>query len=62
MTPDLEFQGKNVEKAVEAACQQLDIKPEKLKYDVVSYGSTGIFGLVGTKKAKIRIYIQKKTD
>jgi spoIIIJ-associated protein len=60
MTPDLEFQGKSVEKAVEAACQQLDIKPEKLKYDIVSYGSTGIFGLVGTKKAKIGVYIQEK--
>ena len=30
---------------------------EKLKYEVVSYGSTGIFGLVGTKKAKIRIVL-----
>jgi spoIIIJ-associated protein len=28
---------------------------EELKYDVISFGSTGIFGLVGTKKARIRV-------
>lgn len=57
MTPDLEFEGKNVEKAVRAACEQLNIPREKLKYDVISYGSTGIFGLVGTKKAKIHVIL-----
>lgn len=55
MTSCLEFDGKNVEKAVEKACKELNISKEKLKYDVISYGSTGIFGLVGTKKAKIRV-------
>jgi len=59
MSSDLEFKGKTVEKAVEAACQQLEIKEENLKYDVVSHGSTGIFGLVGTRKAKIQVYISE---
>ena len=49
MAAGLEFDGKNVEKAVQKACDQLHIGKEKLKYDVISYGSTGIFGLVGTK-------------
>jgi len=53
MSACLEFEGKNVEKAVDKACKELCIIKEELKYDVVSYGSTGIFGLVGTKKAKI---------
>ena len=57
MTPDLEFEGKNVEKAVKAACEQLNIPRGKLKYDVISYGSTGIFGLVGTKKARIHVIL-----
>jgi spoIIIJ-associated protein len=55
MTSGLEFDGKNVEIAIKKACDKLKIKEEKLKYDVISYGSTGIFGLVGTKKAKIRV-------
>ncbi len=55
MTPCLEFEEKNVEKAVKKACDELKISKEKLKYEIVSYGSTGIFGLVGFKKAKIRV-------
>ncbi len=55
MTSGLEFEGKNIENAIKKACDKLKIKEEKLKYDVISYGSTGIFGLVGTKKAKIRV-------
>jgi spoIIIJ-associated protein len=55
MTSGLEFEGKNIETAIKKACDKLKIKEEKLKYDVISYGSTGIFGLVGTKKAKIRV-------
>ena len=55
MSPWLEFEGKNVEMAIKEACDELNIPQEKLKYDVVSYGSTGIFGLVGTKKARIKV-------
>ena len=55
MSPWLEFEGKNVEMAIKEACDKLNIPKEKLKYDVVSYGSTGIFGLVGTKKARIKV-------
>jgi spoIIIJ-associated protein len=55
MTSGLEFEGKNIETAIKKACDKLKIKEEKLRYDVISYGSTGIFGLVGTKKAKIRV-------
>jgi len=55
MSPFLEFEGKTVEKAVAKACTKLNISKDKLKYDVISYGSTGIFGLVGIKKSKIRV-------
>ncbi len=60
MSPDLEFEGKNVEQALQKACEELDISKEKLKHDVISYGSTGIFGLVGSKKAKIRVIVPKQ--
>jgi spoIIIJ-associated protein len=50
-----EFVGKNVEKALEAASKELGVPKEKVKHDVISFGSSGIFGLVGVKKAKIRV-------
>ena len=55
----MEFVAKNVEKALEKASQELQLPIEKIEHDVVSYGSSGIFGLVGAKKAKIRVTIDK---
>lgn len=55
MSRCLEFEDKMVDTAVEKAAQELNIPKDKLKYDVISYGSSGIFGLVGTKKARIRV-------
>jgi len=53
----LDFEEKSVEKAVQKACAELNISSEKLKYDIISYGSSGIFGLVGVKKALIRVAV-----
>lgn len=61
MSQFLEFVGKNMDQALEKASNELKIPVEDLAYDVVSYGSSGIFGLVGAKKAKIRVK-QKKTS
>jgi spoIIIJ-associated protein len=55
MSNSREFVGKNVEKALEAASKSLGLPTEKIKHDVISFGSSGIFGLVGVKKAKIRV-------
>jgi len=57
MTSYIKFEGKNIEKAVKKACGKLKIDKEKLRYKVISYGSTGIFGLVGRKKAKINVLV-----
>ncbi len=57
MKRQLEFVGSNVEKAAKAACKKLNIPREKLQYKVISYGATGIFGLVRTKKAKIEVVL-----
>jgi spoIIIJ-associated protein len=53
MSSCLEFEGKVVEKALQKASETLNIPKDKIRYSVVSYGSSGIFGLVGAKKAKI---------
>ena len=55
-----EFQGKNVEQALERASDDLNVPAEKIKYEVLTYGSSGIFGLVGVKKAKIKVLINEK--
>lgn len=55
MNQPLEFTGKNVNSAVEAACKQLDVPKKELKYNVISTGTTGIFGIVGRKDARIRV-------
>ncbi len=57
MSPFLEFEDKTVEKAVNKASEALNIPKEKLKHEVISHGATGIFGLIGTKKARIRVTI-----
>ncbi len=57
-----EFDGKNVDSAVEKACMALNIAKKNLIYDVISSGSTGIFGIVGVKKARIRVTLPVKKD
>lgn len=57
-----EFDGKNVDSAVEKACLSLNISKKNLVYDVISSGSTGIFGIVGVKKAKIRVTLPEKSE
>jgi spoIIIJ-associated protein len=59
MSPWMEFEDKSVERAIDRACEALNITKEKLKHDVISYGSSGIFGLVGTKKARIRVLVSE---
>lgn len=55
-----EFEAKAVDQAVEKAAQTLNIPKDKLKYNVISHGSSGIFGLVGAKKAKISVTLPEE--
>ena len=57
MSAKLEFKAKNVNKAIELASAELNLPKNELKYEVLSYGSSGIFGLSRTKKAKIRVQL-----
>lgn len=61
MKPNLEFVGKNVKVAVQTASDELNIPLSEIHYDIISNGSSGIFGLVGAKKAKIRVHIPAST-
>jgi spoIIIJ-associated protein len=57
MSSFVEIEGKNVEQAIKNACEKLKISEENIKHEILSYGSSGIFGLVGAKKAKIRVMV-----
>ncbi|MBA3030770.1 MAG: KH domain-containing protein [Desulfobacteraceae bacterium] len=61
MSSAQEFEGKNLNLAIAKACGELNITVENLKYDIISYGSSGIFGLVGVKKAKIKVSLEPKS-
>lgn len=54
MSDTKEFQGKNLDEAIESACKHYDLKRDKLEIEIVSGGSSGIFGLVGVKPAVVR--------
>ncbi len=54
-----EFEGKTTEEAIENASRELDLPVEELRIDIIEPGSAGIFGLVGSKKAKIKVTVKK---
>jgi spoIIIJ-associated protein len=51
----IEIEEKSIEDAIALACQRFKLPREKLEIEVVSKGSSGIFGIVGARKAKIRV-------
>ncbi len=48
------FTGKTVDDAINEACRFFSTQRDKLEVEIITGGSTGIFGLVGKKKAQIR--------
>ena len=55
-----EFEGKTTEEAIENASVQLNLPIEELDVDIIEPGSAGIFGLVGSKNAKIKVTVKKE--
>ena len=57
----LEFEGKNVDKAIQKACDELNLASDEISYEILSRGSSGIFGLAGKKNARIKVSLPQKT-
>jgi len=57
-----EYEGKNVAKAVQLACAELKLTQDEINYQVLSFGSSGIFGLAGAKKARILVDLPEHAD
>ncbi|MDE6734428.1 MAG: Jag N-terminal domain-containing protein [Desulfovibrio sp.] len=49
-----EFQGKDLDSAIAEACAYFDSPRERLEIEIVQDAKTGIFGIVGARKAKVR--------
>ena len=57
----MEIEGKSVEEAIETACQRLRLPADQLEIEIVSHGSSGIFG-IGTRNAKILVSPKETGD
>ena len=49
-----EFQGDDLDSAIETACDYFNSVREKLEIEILQDSKSGIFGIVGARKAKIR--------
>ena len=56
----LETEGKSIEEAVEAASIQLNVPKERLEIEVLNSGSGGIFGIMGSKKVRVRATVKEE--
>lgn len=59
----VEKSGKTVQEAVSAALQDLHVDESRVTVEVLEEGSKGIFGLIGSKMARVRVsLIETSTD
>ena len=58
----LEFEGKDPEDAILQAAAHFNVPQEELEIEIVSLGSSGLFGLLGGKKAKIRAAVKSASS
>lgn len=62
MSESKEFLGKTLDAAIAEACSYYDVPREKLEIEILEDAKTGIFGIVGARKAKIRARLATLPD
>ncbi len=55
-----EFKGKNADEAIANACRKLKLTRDGMEIEIIESGSAGIFGLVGGRKARIKVIVPAK--
>jgi spoIIIJ-associated protein len=50
----LEIEGKTIDEAIDKACREFNVPREKLNIEILSEGSPGFLGLLGSKKARVK--------
>ncbi|MFH1783586.1 MAG: RNA-binding cell elongation regulator Jag/EloR [bacterium] len=59
---ELEIEGKTVEEAIAIALKKLGVKKEEVNIEVVNEGKQGLFGLMGSSPAHIRVKLKKEAE
>ena len=62
MSESKEFLGKTLDAAIAKACTYYDVPREKLEIEIIEDAKTGIFGIVGARKARIRARLATLPD
>jgi len=55
----MEFEGKDVAEAISKACKTFNVSQEDLDIEVLTTGTSGIFGLC-KQKARLRVALKKE--
>ncbi|HHX73676.1 MAG TPA: protein jag, partial [Firmicutes bacterium] len=50
----VEVTGKTVEEAIKKALEQLELPVERVEVEILAEPSSGLFGLIGSKLARVR--------
>lgn len=62
MAVKLEFKGRDIDEAVKAACKRFGVERDALDIDVLSTGTTGIFGLLRRPSVVVRASLKAGAD
>lgn len=55
---EIEVSGKNIEEAISAGLKQLNCSKEDVEIKILDEGTTGLFGLMGAKPAKVLLILK----
>ncbi|RJP74624.1 MAG: protein jag [Candidatus Abyssobacteria bacterium SURF_17] len=58
----IEVEGKTPEEAIQKALEVLDAPREKVKVEILEEGSKGLFGMIGSKQAKVKATLLEITE
>lgn len=58
MIKTIEVTGKNIDEAVKNALSQLNVTRDKVDIETLDEGSKGLFGLLGSKLAKVKVSVK----
>jgi spoIIIJ-associated protein len=55
-------EGKNVEDAISKGAEHLGVSRDQVEYEVLEQGSSGVFGLIGVKQAKVVVRTKAEAE
>lgn len=61
MLTAVEKTGKTIEDALKAALEELGVEEDRVEVEVIDAPSKGFFGFIGTRPAKIKVSVKKRT-